>query len=154
MGITALIARKLLVRAVNKLISMLKKFALSGLFLLILLFVGLGITTAALADDTLDGLNATAGKVNAFRTQVNTTDNNFIQTKAGQIIGTVLSFVGVLFLILMIYAGITWMTAQGNETQVTKAKDQLINAIIGLVIIFAAYAITTFIGNFVTKLAN
>jgi hypothetical protein len=47
----------------------------------------------------------------------------------------------------MIYAGILWMTAQGNEQQVTKAKQLMFNAAIGMIIIFAAYALTTFIGS-------
>ncbi len=130
-----------------------KKIIFSSVFLLVFsVFTGIGIAQFAHADDTLNGLNATAGKVTAFASQVGTQDPNFIQTKAGQIIGTVLSFVGVLFLILMIFAGIMWMTAQGNDQQVSKAKDLLINSIIGLIIIFAAYAITSFVGNFVQDL--
>lgn len=108
------------------------------------------ITSRVLAQSAptaLDGLNQTAGEVNAYEKEVLSPDSNFLQTKAGQIVGVVLSFVGVLFLILMIYAGITWMTAQGNDQQVAKAKSLLVNSIIGLIIVFAAYAITTFIGN-------
>ena len=95
----------------------------------------------------LEGLNKTADKIPAYETQVNNYSSNFLQSKAGQIVGTVLSFVGVLFLILMIYAGILWMTAQGNDQQVAKAKGLLINGVIGLIIVFAAYAITSFIGQ-------
>jgi hypothetical protein len=40
-----------------------------------------------------------------------------------------------------------WMTAQGNSAQVDKAKDLLINAVIGLVIVTAAYSITSFVGT-------
>src|SRR3989339_2172736 len=35
----------------------------------------------------------------------------------------ILSIVGVLFLILVIYGGITWMTAGGNEEKVKKATN-------------------------------
>lgn len=142
-----------MVRAVNKLISMSKKIIFSSLFLLIFSLLTAFGASAQSADATLDGLKTTANKVTAFKDQAKQTDDvsrNFIQTGAGQIIGTVLSFVGVIFLILMIYAGIMWMTAQGNEQQVTKAKDLLINSIIGMIIIFAAYAITAFVGNFVS----
>jgi len=97
------------------------------------------------------GLDSTAGQIDAFKDRVNVPLNeNFIQTRAGEIIGFVLSFVGILFLGLMIYAGLLWMTAQGNETKITKAKDLLINAVIGLIIVFAAYAITAFVGEFVS----
>lgn len=103
-------------------------------------------------NDPLAGLDKSAGEVTAFTTQMSSYQSGtFLQTKVGQAIGVVLSFVGVLFLILMIYAGILWMTSQGNEQQVAKAKDMLINGIIGLIIVFAAYTITSFIGSEVLK---
>jgi hypothetical protein len=42
------------------------------------------------------------------------------------------------------------MTAIGKENQVEKAKNIIIQAVIGLVIVLAAYAITSFIGNQLT----
>ncbi len=97
------------------------------------------------------GLSETANKIPAFANQTQMSGNAFLNSKIGSIIGVVLSFVGVIFLILMIYAGLVWMTAQGNQEQVNKAKDLMINAIIGLIIVLAAYAITAFIG---TRLIN
>jgi heme/copper-type cytochrome/quinol oxidase subunit 2 len=61
------------------------------------------------------------------------------------IIDTVLSFLGVIFLFLIMYAGYLWMTARGNEQRLEKAKDTLTAAIIGLIIIAAAYAISYFV---------
>lgn len=63
----------------------------------------------------------------------------------GNVINALLGILGVVFLILVIYAGILWMTAAGNEKQVEKAKDILINGVVGLVIILAAYTITYFV---------
>lgn len=60
----------------------------------------------------------------------------------GSIIQVALSFLGVIFLILMIYGGFLWMTAKGNEEQVTKAKNLITAAIIGLIIVISAYAIS------------
>ncbi len=132
---------------------MTKKIIFSSFFLFLFGLLAFSNVNAQTVNDTLNGLNTTAGKVTAFSSQTSKTDADaqlFIQTSAGRLIGSILSFVGVLFLIMMIYAGIMWMTAQGNDQQVTKAKDLLINSIIGLVIIFAAYAITAFVGNFVS----
>lgn len=56
-----------------------------------------------------------------------------------------LSFLGIIFLVLTIYAGITWMTSAGNEAKIKKARDILINSIIGLVIVGLAYAISIFV---------
>lgn len=63
----------------------------------------------------------------------------------GSIIKTVLSLLGIVFLILIIFSGYQWMTAGGNEEQVSKAKDRIRNAVIGVVIVVLAYAITAFV---------
>lgn len=63
----------------------------------------------------------------------------------GPIIQAALSLIGVIFLVLMIYGGYSWMTAHGNEEQVTKAKNIITRAMIGLIIVVAAYAIATFV---------
>ncbi len=120
-------------------------------FVFVLAFISLSASAnLALAQATSDpvaGLNETAGKVTAYTAQIaSSTDNNFLTTKVGQIISVALSFVGILFFILMIYAGILWMTASGNEQQISKAKNLLINAIIGIIVVFSAYALTAFLG--------
>lgn len=61
------------------------------------------------------------------------------------VISAFLSLLGIIFLVLIIYAGYNWMTAQGEEEKVTKAKDTLQRAVIGLIIIAAAYSITYFV---------
>lgn len=102
---------------------------------------------SAQAQNNNYGLDESAAKIPAFQSQLSEYDQNFLNTRVGSIIGIVLSFIGVLFLILMLYAGILWMTASGNDEKVKKAKDLIINAIIGLIIVSAAYAITAFIGE-------
>jgi hypothetical protein len=64
---------------------------------------------------------------------------------SGNIIGSVLSIIGVIFFILTVYAGALWMTARGQEEVIKKAQNTLIAAIIGLVITIGSYAITNFI---------
>ena len=51
---------------------------------------------------------------------------------------------GDYFLGLIIYGGFLWMTAGGNEENVGKAKKTIYYAVIGMLIIFAAYSITYF----------
>src|SRR3989338_6876402 len=69
----------------------------------------------------------------------------------GFLIQAVLSMLGVVFLILMVYAGYLWMTARGEEEQISKAHEIIIAAVIGMVIVVAAYSITTFV---VPKILN
>ncbi len=68
----------------------------------------------------------------------------------GRIINIFLGFLGVVFLGLLLYAGYTWMTAGGDVSKVETAKKTIRNAIIGLVLIASAWAITTFIFNALT----
>lgn len=63
----------------------------------------------------------------------------------GGIIGAILGIIGVIFLILIVYAGILWMLAEGDETKVGKARGLIFHAIIGLILVFSAYAITRFV---------
>jgi len=68
-----------------------------------------------------------------------------------QIIGTVVSiflgFLGTIFIILTIYAGFIYMTAQGSEEKVKKALDTLRAALIGLAIVVGSYGIYTAISK-------
>lgn len=68
-----------------------------------------------------------------------------ITTRLGEIIKVALTAVGSVFFLLIIYAGFLWMTARGDEEPITKAKDIIKAAIIGLAITVAAYSITAFI---------
>jgi len=53
--------------------------------------------------------------------------------------------IGTLFFALMVYAGLLWMTARGEEEQVTKARKTLIAAGIGIFILVGSYAGTMFV---------
>lgn len=61
----------------------------------------------------------------------------------GAVVGIGLSLIGVIFFLLTLFAGFRWMTAMGNSENVEKAKDTLITAAIGLIIVLAAYALTS-----------
>lgn len=63
----------------------------------------------------------------------------------GTFIAALLSILGIVFLVLTIYAGILWMTAGGNSDQVKKAKAILVNAVIGLILTTASYGIAYFV---------
>jgi hypothetical protein len=89
----------------------------------------------------LGGLDETAGKAGISQS------SSSPEEKIAKVIGQVLSYVGVLFLILMLYAGFLWMTAGGDEKRIDQARDIILGALIGLIIVVAAYAITQFVGQ-------
>jgi len=61
------------------------------------------------------------------------------------VIKTLLSLLGVIFIVLIVYAGFMWMTSAGNEEQIAKAKKIMGAATIGLAVVLSAYAITYFV---------
>lgn len=65
-------------------------------------------------------------------------------TIVGNIINIVLSFLGILLLVYLVYAGFLWMTATDDKAP-GKAKDMIKNAIIGLIIIVSSFAISRFV---------
>lgn len=69
------------------------------------------------------------------------------ESLVADIVSVVLFFVGTIFFLLVVYAGLSWMTAKGAPEQIDRAKGILEAAIIGLIIVSASYAISTFIFN-------
>ena len=72
-------------------------------------------------------------------------DVNKPQVLIGKIINGALGIVGSLALVMFIYGGFTWMLSGGNAENVTKGKNILIWATIGLVIIFTSYTLVFFV---------
>jgi len=85
------------------------------------------------------GLSKTAGRAGMG------TEVSGLPIIIGGIVGVFLSFLGVIFFVLMIYGGFMWMTARGNETQVESARKTIGNAIIGLIVVLSAYVITSLV---------
>lgn len=70
-------------------------------------------------------------------------DNPALTIKS--VVTVILGFVAIIFFTLTLYAGFIWMIARGKEERVETAKRILEAAILGLIIVAAAYAFSTFI---------
>ncbi|MBT3419105.1 MAG: hypothetical protein HN429_02245 [Candidatus Magasanikbacteria bacterium] len=68
-----------------------------------------------------------------------------IRLVVARIIRVALTLLGIIAISLVIYGGAIIMTSAGNEARVLQGKKVLINAAIGLAIIFSSLAITQFI---------
>jgi len=68
-----------------------------------------------------------------------------LTTTIAQLIRVALGFLGVIAVVIVLYGGVMWMTAGGNEDRVTKARKIMTAGLIGLIIILAAYAIASFV---------
>ncbi|HJV33158.1 MAG TPA: hypothetical protein VJ694_03970, partial [Patescibacteria group bacterium] len=88
------------------------------------------------------------------------TGNELLPTAVGETIGTgtediriviarlirgFFGFLGIIAVLLVLYAGFLWMTAAGEADKIDRAKKILTSAIIGLVIMLSAYGITSFV---------
>lgn len=72
-----------------------------------------------------------------------------VRDVASNVIQTLLGILGILALIIILIGGFRWMTAAGNEENVAAAKKTIAAGIIGLIVIFFAYAIVAFVFNVV-----
>lgn len=74
-----------------------------------------------------------------------------IQTVVGNLISAALSLVGAIFFVMFLWGGFQWMSAGGDSAKVKKATTTLMNAVIGLIIVAAAYGITSFVIDTLVK---
>ncbi len=63
----------------------------------------------------------------------------------GDLLRGLFGLLGAVFLVLIIYGGFLWMTAAGNDENISKAKKIITQAAVGLLVIVIAYALTDFI---------
>ena len=113
-----------------------KKILVLSLGLILLLFLMLAIAGPAMAEYGLEE-TAKAASLDTY--------GKDLPKLIGNVIGAILSLVAVIFFALMIYGGFMWMTALGKDEQAKKALETIVAAVIGLIIILAAYAITQFV---------
>jgi len=89
------------------------------------------------------GLSNT-GKTAGFDTANSTSLEGIISI----IIYAFLGLVGIIFMVLIIYGGFIWMTAQGSEEKVKHANSIIMGSLFGLIITLAAYVLTYFLFNY------
>lgn len=124
-----------------------------ALFLLLSLFSAISLPALAVANQTTASLALAQEDANNFLTNT-ALEAKLSQPKSatpsayqiiGKIINWILSFVGIVFLILIIYGGLDWMTASGNEEKISKATTIFKQALLGLVVVIVAFLLTNFV---------
>lgn len=117
----------------------------------IFLFLANNVVASTLNESFGSSLDKTALETGHIDTNAmrDSSQTRTLLDSIGLAIGVALSLVGIFFLVLIIYAGYTWMLARGNAQEVEKAKSTIINAVLGLLIISIAYAVTVFLTDIV-----
>ena len=121
-----------------------KKIILAVVFLVSIFYIlnSSFALAATPSQEALDQLNAAAGSSGANIAGSGPMDPRMI---VAIIIRSLLALIGIVFIVLTVYAGFLWMTAAGEEEKTGKAKKLLSSGVIGLAIILSAYAISYFI---------
>ena len=81
-----------------------------------------------------------------FQAQLGLGDNDPREI-AANIVRILLGFLGLIAVVIILLGGFKWMTAGGNEEKVGEARKLIIQGIVGLIIILAAFGISTFVIN-------
>lgn len=110
--------------------------ALAGIFASFLLALFLFAFPAWAADLGTEVVDESIG--------LSSTDPRII---VGRIIQIALGLLSTIALVIILYAGFLWMTSEGEESKIERAKQLLKNGIIGLVIILSAWGVTIFFLN-------
>lgn len=119
---------------------------LSSIFVFIFLFAP-NFTEATSTKNLKDAFKLNL-KTTAGEASYNITDDDqgsLLTKNINTIINIALSLIGVIFVILTVYGGFLYMTARGNEEKTKKGLSIVVQALIGLVVVLAAYAISFFV---------
>ncbi|MFC1687649.1 pilin [Patescibacteria group bacterium] len=115
-----------------------KKFRIVSV---LLSFVVLGILTFALFAPT-NAITFDPGNRYQQALQLPDTDPEGIAISTVQ---WALGLLGLVAVVMIIAGGFMWMTSAGNEARVTKAKEIIKWAVVGMMVIFLSWAIVTFV---------
>ncbi|MBP7992742.1 MAG: hypothetical protein KAZ30_03775 [Candidatus Magasanikbacteria bacterium] len=70
---------------------------------------------------------------------------------AGNLINSGLGYLGIIVVVIVLWAGFKWMTSGGKEEKVTDAKKTLVSLVIGLAIMLTALSAVNFIIKAITN---
>ena len=126
--------------------NIIKRFGSTLAIVASMAVIALGsIGTPVLAADECDTSTGLSGGMDCAKNddmpEDLTGDNGIVTT----VINTMLFIVGILSVIMIIYAGIRYVTAHGDKGQVEGAKNTLIYAIVGLIVSIVAYALVNWV---------
>jgi hypothetical protein len=107
----------------------------------------LSLTQLAAADDKTLFLEPKKEGVGA-----DTQLSKLSQLKVGDIISGLITLAlivaAVIFFFMLVIGGVRWIASGGDKAQTEAARGQITAALIGLVIVFAAWAIAQILGTF------
>ncbi|MEI8360849.1 MAG: pilin [bacterium] len=118
---------------------------LLGLMAIVVLFAPV-LSVHAISKDTMFGGSSiksnTVGAIGLAEYDENKNDPRII---IANVIKFMLGFLGIIAVIIILFAGFKWMTAGGDSKKIDEAKDLMKNGVMGLIIILSSWAIANFV---------
>ncbi len=110
------------------------------------LTLGFGLVAVPAYANTYDPLEDVCAKSkdNPICKGRSDSDNKFSNI-VGQIVNALLYVLGAVSVIVIIIAGILFATSSGDPALITKSKNALLYAVVGLVVAIMAYAIVNYV---------
>ena len=77
-----------------------------------------------------------------------------LEVSIGNLIQIALGFLGVISVVIILMGGFKWMVASGNDDNIKEAQTLIFGGVVGLAVIAAACAITSFVVEAIIKAVN
>lgn len=104
-------------------------------------FFGEGCTSGGLIPSLWDGL------CTANSNDINISSVSDVVKLLTNLVRIIIGFAGLLAVLAVIVASVYYVISMGDPGRIKRAKDILVNLVIGLVLLIAAYAIVTFVST-------
>jgi hypothetical protein len=98
-------------------------------------------------DDPAEGCKSRGGKLNAKNQCVDNNGRslNEVTYTLRNVVNLLLYVAGIIAVVIIVIAGFRFVASNGDATQVSKAKNTIIYALVGLVVAVMSYTIVNFI---------
>jgi len=74
--------------------------------------------------------------------------SDFLVDLLPRVIGLAFVVGVIVFLFIILIGGIQWISSGGDKAGIEAARGKILNAVVGLIVLFAALAILSFLGDF------
>ncbi len=107
---------------------------LQAALILVLVFISMPVVPCTHAQEDLFGLE--------YGDRIGLGRQNPLDIMTG-LLRVALGFVSLLEIVILILAGLQWMFSFGNDDRAASARKAIVNSLIGLVIIFSAWGLSS-----------
>jgi len=122
-----------------------KVYSVFVLLIMLSAFVNVCMVPVASANTLQTNITTSMDEVSKAAGYGEPSDVQDLPEMIGNFISILLGLLGMVMVIIIIYAGYLWMTGGGDPEKIKDAKSWMLNAIIGLIILLAAYSISDFV---------